>query len=73
MTTYTLLDKVAERNGSYYDKYSEDIQRVKNIIHYLQTEKVILPSGGILSIARFRQLGIEFGFHGERSLFGFSL
>ncbi|KAL8919923.1 MAG: hypothetical protein Q9172_004741 [Xanthocarpia lactea] len=58
------IDKVAERNRSYYDKYTEDIQRVKNIIHYLQTEKVMLPSGGIISIARFRQLGIEFGFHG---------
>ncbi|KAL8675135.1 MAG: hypothetical protein Q9168_000506 [Polycauliona sp. 1 TL-2023] len=59
-----LYQKVAERNRSYYAKYSEDIQRVKNIIHYLQTEKVKLPSGGILSIARFRQLGINFGFHG---------
>ncbi|KAL8910567.1 MAG: hypothetical protein Q9171_004149 [Xanthocarpia ochracea] len=59
-----LYYKVAERNRSYYDKYSEDIHHVKNIIHYLQTEKVILPSGGIISIARFRQLGIEFGFHG---------
>ncbi|KAI4109801.1 MAG: hypothetical protein LQ339_001585 [Xanthoria mediterranea] len=59
-----LYHKVAERNRSYYAKYSEDIQRVKNIIHYLQTEKVKLPTGGTLSIARFRQLGINFGFHG---------
>ncbi|KAI4285244.1 MAG: hypothetical protein L6R38_000781 [Xanthoria sp. 2 TBL-2021] len=59
-----LYYKVAERNRSYYAKYSEDIQRVKNIIHYLQTEKVRLPSGGTLSIARFRQLGINLGFHG---------
>ncbi len=60
-----ILDKVAERNRSYYAKYPEDIQRVKNIIHYLQTEKVKLPSDGTLSIARFRQLGINFGFHGK--------
>lgn len=66
---YRLIDKVAERNRSYYAKYSEDIQRVKNIIHYLQTEKVRLPSGGTLSIARFRQLGINLGFHGEASPF----
>ncbi|KAL8849868.1 MAG: hypothetical protein Q9221_005206 [Calogaya cf. arnoldii] len=59
-----LYHKVAERNRSYYAKYSEDVSRIKNIIHYLQTEKVRLPSGGTLSISRFRQLGINFGFHG---------
>ncbi|KAL8766412.1 MAG: hypothetical protein Q9209_006788 [Squamulea sp. 1 TL-2023] len=59
-----LYHMVAERNRSYYKKYPEDIQRVKNIIHFLQTEKVTLPSSATLSIARFRQLGIEFGFHG---------
>ncbi|KAL8715856.1 MAG: hypothetical protein Q9220_000523 [cf. Caloplaca sp. 1 TL-2023] len=57
--------KLAERNHSYYSKYTEDIQRVKNIVHYLQTEKVKLPSGGTLSIARLRQLGINLGFHGS--------
>lgn len=56
--------KVAERSRAYYKKYTEDIQRVKNIVHYLQTEDVELPSGGTLSITRFRQLGIHFGFHG---------
>ncbi|KAL8736775.1 MAG: hypothetical protein Q9166_000141 [cf. Caloplaca sp. 2 TL-2023] len=61
--TYEPLVKVAERNRSYYSKYPEDMQRVKDIIHYLQTEKVKLPTGGTLSIARLRQLGINFGFH----------
>ncbi|KAL9007578.1 MAG: hypothetical protein Q9173_007185 [Seirophora scorigena] len=56
--------KVAERNRSYYAKYPEDVQRVKNIVHHLHTEHVDLPSGGTLSVARFRQLGINFGFHG---------
>ncbi|KAL9023597.1 MAG: hypothetical protein Q9196_007101 [Gyalolechia fulgens] len=37
--------KVAERNRAYYNKYAEDMQRVKNIVHYLQTEDVKLPSG----------------------------
>ncbi|KAL8893912.1 MAG: hypothetical protein Q9192_004803, partial [Flavoplaca navasiana] len=68
-TNHHVLDKVAERNRNYYSKYPEDIQRVKNIVHYLQTEKVKLPSGGTLSIARFRQLGINFGFHGDGPLF----
>ncbi|KAI4172777.1 MAG: hypothetical protein LQ343_003369 [Gyalolechia ehrenbergii] len=58
-----LYTKVAERSRAYYKKYTEDIQRVKNIVHYLQTEDVELPSGGTLSITRFRQLGIHFGFH----------
>ncbi|KAL8679936.1 MAG: hypothetical protein Q9186_003850, partial [Xanthomendoza sp. 1 TL-2023] len=60
----SLYLKVAERNQSYYNKYPEDVRRVKDIVHYLQTEKVDLPSGGTLSIARLRQLGIDFGFHG---------
>ncbi|KAI4187492.1 MAG: hypothetical protein L6R41_002774 [Letrouitia leprolyta] len=60
----SLYTKAAERNRAYYGKYTEDVQRVKNIVHYLQTEDVQLPSGGTLSISRFRQLGIHFGFHG---------
>ncbi|KAL8723487.1 MAG: hypothetical protein Q9225_000220 [Loekoesia sp. 1 TL-2023] len=56
---------VGERNQAYYKKYPEDIQRVKNVAHYLQTEEVKLPSGGTLSIPRLRQLGIHFGFHGH--------
>lgn len=61
----SLYSKVAERNRAYYGKYGEDVQRVKDIIHYLETEAVELPSGGTLSIPRFRQLGIHFGFHGH--------
>ncbi|KAI4195175.1 MAG: hypothetical protein LQ348_002501 [Seirophora lacunosa] len=60
----SLFVKVAERNQSFYAKYPEDIQRVKTIVHHLQTQQVELPSGGTLSVPRFRQLGINFGFHG---------
>lgn len=56
--------KVKERNEAYYRKYPEDIQRVKDIIRYLESEKIMLPSGGTLSVLRFRQLGMHFGAHG---------
>ncbi|KAK3175218.1 hypothetical protein OEA41_002464 [Lepraria neglecta] len=56
--------KVAERNKAYYNKYTEDIHRVKDIIRYIEKENITLPSGGRLSVLRLRQLGILFGFHG---------
>ena len=60
-----LFRKVKQRNKAYYQKYPEDIHRVKDIIRYIQEENVKLPSGGTLSVLRFRQLGIKFGFHGS--------
>ncbi|KAL8943849.1 MAG: hypothetical protein Q9216_000842 [Gyalolechia sp. 2 TL-2023] len=65
LTVSGMSVKLAERNRAYYGKYTEDVQRVKNIVHYLQTKDVKLPSDGTLSIARFRELGIHFGFHGH--------
>ena len=49
----------------YYEKYKEDVHRVKDIIRYIQKEHVILPSGGNFSVLRLRQLGVYFGFHGH--------
>ena len=60
-----LFRKVKERNRAYYQKYSEDIHRVKDIARYIQKENVKLPSGGKLSVLRLRQLGMCFGFHGS--------
>ncbi|KAL2058846.1 hypothetical protein ABVK25_000138 [Lepraria finkii] len=59
-----LFRKVAERNNAYYNKYAEDIHRVKHIIRYIEKENITLPSRGRLSVLRLRQLGILFGFHG---------
>ncbi|CAG7971438.1 unnamed protein product [Penicillium salamii] len=56
-------EKVKQRNEAYYDKYPEDVERVKRIMLYLHENKVKLPSG-LLTPARFQQLGILFGFHG---------
>ncbi|MCJ1253496.1 hypothetical protein MMC24_001308 [Lignoscripta atroalba] len=57
-------EKAAERNQSYYEKYPEDIQRVKDIVRFLEKEDVKLPSGGNLTTLRLRQLGMVFGAHG---------
>ena len=60
-----LFRKVKQRNKAYYQKYTEDIHRVKDIVRYIQKEDVKLPSGGKLSVLRLRQLGMDFGFHGS--------
>jgi hypothetical protein len=62
--TDTETEKVKERNEAYYQKYPEDVDRVKNIMQYLTRNKIALPSG-LLTPYRFQQLGIMFGFHGK--------
>jgi pimeloyl-ACP methyl ester carboxylesterase len=62
-----LYRKVAERNKAYYEKYPEDVERVRRIMFYLKRfgdGKIKLPSEGTLTRRRFRQLGIAFGAHG---------
>ncbi|MCJ1369662.1 hypothetical protein MMC20_000874 [Loxospora ochrophaea] len=59
-----LYQKVAQRNEAYYQKYPEDIQRVKDIACHLASEDIKLPSGGVLNLLRLRQLGMMFGGHG---------
>jgi pimeloyl-ACP methyl ester carboxylesterase len=62
-----LYKRVAKRNRHYYDKYPEDVDRVKTIVKYLQRfgDGVIkLPTGGNLTARRFQQMGILFGMHG---------
>lgn len=49
---------------AYYQKFPEDVDRVKNIMQYLTQNQVALPSG-LLTPSRFQQLGIMFGFHGK--------
>ena len=60
-------EKVRERNKAYYEKYEEDICRVRDIVDHLLENRVTLPSGGHMSALRFRQLGILFGYHGRYS------
>lgn len=61
---------VSRRNKAYYEKYPEDVERVKAIVKYLQRfgDGVIkLPSEDNLTVRRFQQLGINFGGHGEHN------
>ncbi|KAJ5773266.1 hypothetical protein N7457_008162 [Penicillium paradoxum] len=56
-------EKVKQRNEAFYQKFPDDAERVKKIMQYLTQNEVALPSG-ILSPARFQQLGILLGAHG---------
>ncbi|EJD03345.1 alpha/beta-hydrolase [Fomitiporia mediterranea MF3/22] len=55
------ISRVAQRNKIYYEKYPQDIMRVRNILSYLESNEVTLPNGGRLSVNRWLQLGIKFG------------
>lgn len=59
-----LFPKVAERNRIYYDKYPEDIERVKKIVSMLKNRTVRLSSDGQLTPQRFLQMGLGLGAHG---------
>ncbi|KAJ3720130.1 alpha/beta-hydrolase [Lentinula raphanica] len=56
--------KVTHRNKIYYEKYPEDVRRVRDIARYLEGNAVVLPNGGNLTVRRFQQLGIDFGMSG---------
>ncbi|KAL5524073.1 hypothetical protein ACEPAG_8246 [Sanghuangporus baumii] len=55
------IHRVASRNRIYYEKYPQDIQRIRNILAYLENNDVVLPNGGRLSVSRWLQLGMKFG------------
>jgi len=59
-----LTAKVVERNRVYYEKYPQDVKRVRELMTYLEENTSILPNGGKLTPRRFQQLGINFGAHG---------
>lgn len=61
LATYS---RTKERNIHYYNKYPQDIPKVKNILSYLASNDVTLPNGGKLTVERFQQLGLSFGGHG---------
>lgn len=60
--------RVAKRNEAYYQKFPEDVERVKEIVKVLESsdnKSVALPSGGALTARKFQQLGFYIGFHGK--------
>ncbi len=57
--TYRLVE---EKNHRYYERYPADVVRMREIVDYLDANEVELPTGGLLSVRRFQQLGLLFGF-----------
>jgi len=52
---------VRERNRRYYERYPEDLGKVRALHERLASEEVRLPSGDVLTSRRFRQLGMALG------------
>jgi pimeloyl-ACP methyl ester carboxylesterase len=53
--------RVIDKNKLYYERYAEDIELAKEIVHHLTSHEVNLPNGDRLSPRRFQQLGLLFG------------
>ncbi|EIM80537.1 alpha/beta-hydrolase [Stereum hirsutum FP-91666 SS1] len=58
------VKRVIKRNQVYYEKYPQDIKRVRDILSYLENNEVLLPNGGHLTPRRWQQLGLDFGMRG---------
>ncbi|CEF83253.1 hypothetical protein FGSG_06836 [Fusarium graminearum PH-1] len=58
--------RVMERNEQYYEKFPEDVENVRQIAGFIESQggKVPLPSGGVLTVPRLLTMGISFGGHG---------
>jgi pimeloyl-ACP methyl ester carboxylesterase len=53
--------RLIDRNRRYFERYSDDRARVREILRRLDDENVRLPSGDRLTGRRFRQLGLWLG------------
>ncbi len=53
--------RLIRRNRDFFERYPDDRGRVRDILHRLDDEAVILPSGDRLTARRFRQLGLWLG------------
>lgn len=54
--------RVLDRNRIYYERYPEDVERVRAITTLLEAGDVRLPSGDRLTKRRFQSLGGQLGF-----------
>jgi pimeloyl-ACP methyl ester carboxylesterase len=53
--------RVIAKNAKYYERYPEDVARVRELVAYLRQNDVPMPSGGRLTAQRFLQLGLALG------------
>ena len=63
-TDMSNTERTIERNEAYYNKYPEDIPKVRRICQYLHKTNPKVGSG-YLSARRFQQLGIMLGMLGK--------
>lgn len=61
----SVFPRIAHRNDSYYRKFPEDINSVRQLAAYIEGKGgIALPAGGTLTVPRLLTLGIAFGGHG---------
>ncbi|RSO16135.1 alpha/beta hydrolase [Streptomyces sp. WAC 06725] len=53
--------RVARKNAAHYERYPQDIERVRRIAAHLREHTVRLPGGGQLTAEAFQALGILLG------------
>jgi pimeloyl-ACP methyl ester carboxylesterase len=53
--------RVRAKNQLYFERYPDDVQRVRDVTDYLLKNDVRLPCGDPLTPRRFQQLGMSFG------------
>ncbi len=53
--------RMLERNERYYQRYPQDIERIRSILEQLEASDVRLPSGDRLTPRRYRTLGHALG------------
>jgi pimeloyl-ACP methyl ester carboxylesterase len=53
--------RVTDKNQLYYQRYPDDVERVREIVDVLERENITLPQGDRLTARRFQQLGLAFG------------
>ncbi|KAF8648544.1 hypothetical protein AX16_006248 [Volvariella volvacea WC 439] len=59
-----LIKRVLKRNRAYYEKYPQDVKRVREIVSFLESNDVRVSNGGRLTPTQWQQLGLDFGMHG---------
>ncbi|MFA7339052.1 MAG: alpha/beta fold hydrolase [Candidatus Obscuribacterales bacterium] len=55
--------ELIKKNKLFYKRFPGDIEKVARIVEHLQKSAVFLPSGEPLTVERFLQLGLNFGFN----------
>jgi pimeloyl-ACP methyl ester carboxylesterase len=53
--------RMIDRNKRYYERYPQDVDRVRSILQQLDAQQVYLPSGDRLTARRYRTLGHALG------------